>query len=1003
MKRVTWIVLTGVALTAGAVLWWQYESTKRNEKLLVEAGRALVKHRFAVAEKIAGDVLSGSPRSAPALLIAARAAIGAGRPSRGLNYLSKIPDNDSDESIDSHLLAGSTLISLGRASDAENHLRRVTSLRPDSWIAHGQLSLLLIVQGRQWEARQHSLSKLKLIASRHQARPSVEELVLLADTWGTYENSYREHFLNAVPDDPLPLIGRAREALKLNDFVGAERLVRQVIKSYPELVEPYATLGWILLHEQNDRENLDKLTAWNATPPANAREHPLVWAVRGKWASLTDQPGAAIRCYANAVNLDPNYLYAVSELARLVLTHEGNEQARPLQDRAVLLAKLQEQLGKISVFGFQYQRIPGGVAELRPVAEICESLGRLWEAWAWYRTIADADTSFDWANTANRRLEEKLDMDSPETLTAHQYFSVDFSHYPLPKLATLVSKGSPQTTVEASRSVVRFEDQAIRVGLEFRQFNGDDPTTSVMRLIESIGGGVAILDYDGDGWPDIYFTQGSHWPQRQGQQEYRDRLFRNLGGESFVDVTAATGLGDTRFSQGVAAGDFNNDGYPDLYLANVGANRLYQNNGDGTFTDIAEAAGIINQSWTSSCLIADLNGDHFADLFEVNYVGGNVLTKSCYDGNGRVIQCSPTVLPAENDRLFLNLGDNRFQDISIQAGIDGEMGKGLGILAADFAGRGRLDLFVSNDATPNFFYVNQTDRSGRTVFSEQAVTRGLGFNELGEAEACMGIAAGDADGDGLLDLFVTNFSFESNTLYRQEPAGSVFTDETNRRGLAQASLPFLGFGTQFIDGELDGWPDLIVTNGHTRKRLERGESFRMCPQYFRNRGLGKFEVVPAKQLGAFFEKRYLGRGLARIDWNRDGREDVVISHILAPVALLTNQTEPVGHWLIVKLRGTGVSRDAIGTTVRIVTGKRSFVRQLTAGDGFQASNQRQLVFGLGGYDRNLKVVVRWPNGKQQSFSDVMVDQEVMLIEGVKKIYTLNADSVNPPRSGRQLN
>jgi ASPIC/UnbV protein/VCBS repeat protein len=522
---------------------------------------------------------------------------------------------------------------------------------------------------------------------------------------------------------------------------------------------------------------------------------------------------------------------------------------------------------------------------------------------------------------------------------------------------------------------------AAEAGVAFRYFAGSDSSEHGRRMFQFTGGGVAVLDYDADGWPDLYLAQGCRWPPVAGQTEHLDRLYRNRGDGTFEDVTAQGRLAEDRFGQGVAVGDFNNDGFPDLYIANIGANRLYMNQGDGTFEDVTQSAGIEGEAWTSSCLLADLNGDGLPDVYDVNYVQSADVYERICSQNGKPRACAPTVFEPQPDRFYLNLGNGRFAERTEAAGMNVGGGNGLGIVAGDFDGSGRLSLFVANDQDANFYWSNETARPGASPqFVERGVLAGLAYDSDGKALACMGVAAGDADGDGRLDLFVTNYYEEPNTLYLQDSSGT-FIDATTASGLRTPSYRMLGFGTQFIDGELDGYPDLIVTNGHVEDLSERQVPYEMPPQYFRGLGGGKFAELPAAELGEFFEGEYLGRGLARLDWNRDGREDFVISHLDAPTALVSNVSRETGHYLAVQLRGVRSSRDAIGAEVAIEAAGRRRTQWLTAGDGYQASNQRQLVFGLGAEERVERLHIRWPSGRRQEFAGLAADQALIFVEG----------------------
>jgi hypothetical protein len=314
-------------------------------------------------------------------------------------------------------------------------------------------------------------------------------------------------------------------------------------------------------------------------------------------------------------------------------------------------------------------------------------------------------------------------------------------------------------------------------------------------------------------------------------------------------------------------------------------------------------------------------------------------------------------------------------DVSSSAGIAVSKGNGLGIVAGDFDDSGRINLFVSNDFTPNFYFVNQTKEAGASPrFVDRGLVSGLAYDMDGRLQACMGVAVDDTNGDGLLDIFVTNYSAESNTLYRQV-SPELFVDETRQAALREPSFPLVTFGTQFLDADLDGLPDVVVTTGGLV-----GERPEMQPQFFRNMG-DRFEESDASRLGPYFQSKHVGRGLARLDWNRDGLEDFVVSDLVAPSALLTNRTAKRGHFLAVHLRGVRSSRDAIGTRVTLKLAGRTIVRQLMAGDGYMASNQRQLVFGLGDNQRVDELQVRWPFGLTRTLHDLPADREIVLIEG----------------------
>ena len=455
-------------------------------------------------------------------------------------------------------------------------------------------------------------------------------------------------------------------------------------------------------------------------------------------------------------------------------------------------------------------------------------------------------------------------------------------------------------------------------------------------------------------------------------------------------------MGDPSFSGGAAAGDINGDGFPDVYVANLGANRLYLNNGDGTFAEASAESGLAGSEWTLSAVIADVNGDRWPDVYDVNYLKGEDLFQRACFKNGRPVQCYPTDFEAEQDRLWVNSGEGRFGDVTESSGIVQPGGKGMGVVAADFDSSRRTSLFVSNDTTANFLFANQTFKSDSglsrplPVFEERALLNGLAVDGQGRAQSCMGIAAGDANGDGRLDLFVTNFIGESNTLYLQQADGT-FQDQTQAFGLSPSGYHRMGWGTQFLDGELDGDLDLVVANGNLDDYTPEGIPYGMRCLYYQNEINARFLQVPGESLGAYFQSKPVGRAVARLDWNRDGLDDVCVTHVDRPVALLTNTTKKHGHFVAVTLRAVHAEREAIGTIVRLRTGHKILTGQLTAGDGFMNSNQRQLIFGLGKADHIDELEVSWISGRSSFFQNLVADAEYLLIEDRPTPFRLNRD------------
>jgi tetratricopeptide (TPR) repeat protein len=976
-----WIVLSSTSLLVVATLIWVFSGAARsNQSLLQESQQRLTQRRFSDAEVLAVQILRRDPHDCRAAMIAARAAIALHHDAQALQYLQSPASQPNPDCLPCVRTAAEIAQRLGHARAAERFLRRLVESDSSDMAAANQLAYLLGIEGRAFEA------SALLFAALKSGRFTPDHLVMLAAGEPVVNDA---EFVNrcrlAQPDDPLPLLGQAREALSGQDFDTAETLLQQIVAVDSDSQEAQARWGSLLQQLGVAPSFLE----WHAKLPQEIW-HPEIWVVRGHWARTHAEPRVAARCFWEALRLDPNHRIACYQLGQLLREIGRPDDSQRCFQRAALLEQLAYLVDRI------YEN-PQSIQLMAEAAQLNESLGRIWEAWGWAYGHSLGDPTSEVAQATARRLQARLQPDMPRTLVNFQLGqNLDLSDQPSPSWEK--STGQPRTDIAqehpASRqppgaseqleteSSVRFEDVAANVGLNFRYDNGHEPQAETTRMLESMGGGVAVLDFDLDGWPDIYFTQAGPWELGPSASRPPDVLFRNRLGQSFVDVTDPSGLGDRSFSQGCTVGDFNNDGFPDLYVANIGRNRLYQNQGDGTFVDVTDAAGITAERWTNSCLLADINGDGWPDLYDVNYLSIAQAPRTLCIRGEEARTCGPGGFHAEPDQLYLNLGDGRFQDVTESSGIDVPNGKGLGIVAADFSGTGRLNLFVANDSVPNFYFVNQADQAGASPkFTEEALVSGLALSHDGLSAAWMGVAAGDVNGDGRLDLFSTTYADQAKSLFVQESAGGAFTDAIVSSGLNAATWKTLGFGTQFLDGELDGWPDLVITNGHVFDLSHLQQAYQMPPQYFRNVGRGKFSAVPTAQLGDYFSGKYLGRGLARLDWNRDGLDDFAVSNMMAPAALVTNRTTNHGHFFTIRVVGTKSSRDAIGTSVTLTSGDRIWAQQLTAGDGYQASNERKLHFGLGASSTIDAVTVTWLGGESTTLKGLTCDAEWLLVEG----------------------
>ena len=520
-----------------------------------------------------------------------------------------------------------------------------------------------------------------------------------------------------------------------------------------------------------------------------------------------------------------------------------------------------------------------------------------------------------------------------------------------------------------------FIEVSTEVGVQFQYDNG---ATGKALMIESAGGGAGWLDYDGDGSWDLYLVQGGNPTPKPDETLLPDCLYRNMGDGRFRDVSRLAGVTDGGYGYGAAVGDYDNDGFDDLYVTNVGHNVLYHNLGDGTFQEVTEAADVDDPRWSTSAAWGDLDHDGDLDLFVCNYLKYDPFHPfPCPKKDGSPGICHPQDLPAEPNEVFLNHGDGTFRRVAHEWGLDGEEkdSKSLGVVIADLNGDGRVDVYVANDTTANFLFVNQ----GQGRFQESAAKLGCAMNGQGSYQASMGVAVGDYDRNGFLDLYVTHFTDDSNTLYQNlGPAG--FHDSTRTTGLHQPTLKYLGFGTVMADFNQDGHEDLFVTNGHIDDWRDKGELFEMPPQLFTYTGT-KWEECSEKAGQPFREQR-IGRAVASCDFDDDGDLDLAVVHQNTPTWLLRNDSQR-GHWLKVRLIGRSSNRRGVGSQVTLRQGQSVLVQQLMGGTSYCASHQPVLVFGLGESNANCSIEIRWPSGISQQVDNIEPDRSLVLMEPEK--------------------
>ena len=535
-----------------------------------------------------------------------------------------------------------------------------------------------------------------------------------------------------------------------------------------------------------------------------------------------------------------------------------------------------------------------------------------------------------------------------------------------------------------------FIDITKQAGLDkFRHRSG---TPEKATILETPGSGVALLDYDNDGWLDIYLLNGSTFAALKGREPApRAMLLRNNHDGTFTDVTAKAGVANERWGFGVAVGDYDNDGWPDIYVSNYGKNRLYHNNHDGTFTDVAEKAGVSLGSWSTGPTWGDYDRDGLLDLFVPGYVQfdadhppvagqAGIPLSACQYRGVNFSMCGPRGLPGETNHLFHNNGDGTFTDVSQKAGVaNSQRFYGLASVFVDADDDGWVDLAVANDSVPRYLYRNLHNGT----FEDVSYLSGFALTNEGLAQASMGIAVGDYNRDGKVDFLITTFSDDYKTLYRND-GGNNFSDVTFRAGLGGPTIPFLGWGAGFLDFDNDGLPDIFVANGHVYPSVDQrdwGTTWAQRPQLFRNLDGTKFQEVPPAT-GSGLADVIPARGAAFGDLFNDGHIDVVLNNMDSPPTLLRNVVKNSNHWITFKLIGGAKSpRDAIGAQIFLTSGGARQRGDVFSGGSYASSSDLRLHFGLGAATKVEKVEIHWPSGKREEIVVPGVDRILTVVEG----------------------
>ncbi|GAA5505764.1 FG-GAP-like repeat-containing protein [Novipirellula caenicola] len=878
------------------------------------------------------------------------------------------------------------LIAVGRMFDAIDLLNAALTRHPQQHPSRRMLFGFLRGAGNNNAAVSHAR---RLILDR---QIEFEFLLALGDA-GEHklETDSMQQMVARFPADQRPLMAVAKTLVDQTEYAAAESMLQSIVKQHPEYLPAQMLLGRVLV----ERGSWAALETWSQELSGDYESDWSYWLVLGDWAYERAEVAMAVRAYAESIQRNPDVLQgwtklnvALNELSAIdAASYEGlgwdNSVQDWIEDRVRRLATL-EQLRE----QFNPQR-PDAVIQIVEIASTLRELGRLWEAEAW------AAIGMTLPNGSKDRLAETrasilrlLRKDTPwQSLAKQPVLNLGLSNLPAPSFLKHVDRDAAHSHVAkvqndeafAVSATPKLSDVAGNVGLTFFGRTRDDLDKPGIPLYATLGCGGGTLDYDLDGWPDLMLMAAGGTPPQLDSQP--NALFRNIGGR-FIDMTQTSDAVDTGFGQGVAVGDINEDGFPDVLLLNYGVNRVLANQGDGTFRDISDELFTDRKSqWSTSGAIADLDLDGLADMMVVNYCDGfDAVTQLCEQPQtGLSRSCAPTHFPAAADVVYKSNPQGKLVDVTSKwQSTPSMLGRGLGIVVGALDAADGTDVLVANDMTYNHFYdFTATDPP---QFSESASLRGLAGDARGNPQGSMGIAVADFDQDQKVDLYVTNFEQEYNTYYQQR-SNHTWIDTTAKRNLTQQSLPLVGFGSQAIDFDNDGQQELIVTNGHIDfPPPDTKLDYYQPLQIFRLRSANQFESVALPEQDSYGASLHAGRALWTLDFDRDGQRDVVITHQTEPVALLKNETGTRHHWIAVQLRGTRDSRDAIGSVIQIRHGDQQQTAALTAGDGYLCSNERASWFGLADGSLPIELQVSWPDGSQQTHSLDQYDCHWLIVQ-----------------------
>ena len=928
------------------------------------ADRMFETGQFDEAEALLRSQLLVDPNDVEVLFRLASVSAEIGNLEEGLKFLDLIPPDDPEAGLPALGQAADWCVQLEKYEEAERRYRKILELAPDAAIAHRRLGQLLNRQGRRHEAALHIRELCKLGDIRQE---ELHALIVLSDAMASEPTVATD---SSVDYRPIGASGRARVLFTQRKYAEAAEMLSGIASNSDVTPSITAFYGRLVAEAQDDEAFLRWLGSLDDIDRVS--QFSEYWSAIGTYLASQQKHEPAARAFLEALDRDPTDFRSMNRVHQMLELLGRSEQAKQWENRWNANRKVLLANNEIS------DSDTPNVEAMDEIASQLSGLDRRLEAVLWkmleaYHRNLGAATLNHWNNERQKLVAAGTSFpDRPARIC-----QMDRTAFPLPDVESM-RESSVAQSIDPVRSAPQtgrphFTNVAAEIGLTHKYELSSEPLESGFAMYHQTGGGVTVLDYDKDGHADLYFAQGSADPP-DFVAKNSNLLVRNVGGR-LTEVTSQAAAGDWHYTIGCTAGDWNQDGLPDLVTANIGPNQMLINNGDGTFTPRSLPGSEDRERMPASVAIADLNGDALPDLFEVNYIqDSEIALRPDRDASGRVIEAvGPADFAPARDRIGINDGSGaiRFDAIGEESSA---VYRGLGVVIADFNNSPGNDIFVGNDKSPNQLWVLDPD-SGDWL--DIAMPTGVAYSFDGGGTASMGIAAGDFDNSGTLDLHVVNFQNESACLYLDQ--SSYFQDRAAQFRLGVPSYDVLGFGSQALDYDNNGLLDLAVTNGHIDDDLTMSGPFRQWAQLFANLG-NRFEEVKVSDASGYWAASHLGRAMARLDFNRDGRNDLVLTHLNEASALLLNETEQSGHWLQLELVGVDSERDAIGARVTVESRDEQWTQWVTGGDGYLCRNESVVSFGLRNATNVARVRVEWPSGAKQSWKSVPVDRRILVVE-----------------------